>query len=253
VIASLGANTLKGWSEFATLIEKAGADALELNIYNLSIDPDMAPAEIEAGYVHAVQAVTRATKLPVAVKMPPYFTSLAYMAKAIGHAGAAGLVLFNRFYQPDIDILTMGSSNTLRLSTSAENRFPLRWLALLYRQVQIDLAASTGIRSGEDVLKMVLNGACATQVCSVLLQRGIPWLREIEEELRQAMRSASLSSLLEARGVLSCQVSKEPGEIERAEYRKALQGYSLSQLPVIHDDMPIGSDPINCDSGSPAL
>ena len=233
VIASLNASTLKGWAEYAAMIEKAGANAIELNIYNLSLDPDVPPAFIEDGYVNAVKAVAEAVKIPIAVKMPPYFTSLAYIAKRLKEAGARGLVCFNRFYQPDIDLLTLGSTYMLRLSTAAENRFPLRWISLLYRRIQIDMAASTGIRSGEDVLKMVLSGASVAQVCSVLMQRGIPWLRKIEQELREAMEESGYSSLSEVRGLFSCQVSGEPGEAERDEYRKALQGYILSRSPSV--------------------
>lgn len=233
VIASLNASSLKGWAEYAAMIEKAGANAIELNIYNLSLDPDVPPSCIEEGYVNAVKAVAQAVKIPIAVKLPPYFTSLAYIAKLLREAGARGLVCFNRFYQPDIDLLTLGSTYMLRLSTAAENRFPLRWISLLYQRVQIDLAASTGIRSGEDVLKMVLSGASATQVCSVLMQRGIPWLRKIEQELREAMEESGYSSLSQVRGSFSSQVSGEPGEAERDEYRKALQGYILSQSPSV--------------------
>jgi dihydroorotate dehydrogenase (fumarate) len=231
VIASLNASTLKGWAEYAAMIEKAGAHAIELNIYNLSLDPDVPPGLVEGGYVNAVKAVAAAVKIPIAVKLPPYFTSLTYMAKVLKEAGAKGLVFFNRFYQPDIDLLTLGSSHSFRLSTAAENRFPLRWISLLYRRVQIDLAANTGIRSGEDVLKMVLSGARVTQVCSVLMQHGIPYLKKIEEELREAMEESGYTSLGQICGSLSCQTSGEPGEAEREEYRKALQGYLLVRRP----------------------
>ncbi len=239
VIASLGATTLDGWVNLAASMAQAGADALELNIYHLSLSPDVPSARVEACYVDVVKAVTTVVKIPVAVKLPPFFTNLAYMAKALEEAGADGLVLFNRFYQPDIDLLSMGPGYSLRLSSGAENRLPLRWISLLYRQAYLSLAASTGIRTGPDVLKMVLCGASATQVCSILLQRGIPWLRVIEQDLRQWMSITNVHSLKEARGTLSHRVVDDPQEVEREEYRKALQGYSQIDVPASRDDAPV--------------
>jgi dihydroorotate dehydrogenase (fumarate) len=231
IIASLSANTMEGWVNLASSMAHAGADALELNIYHLSLSPDVPSTRVEDYYVEVVREVTTAVKIPVAVKLPPFFTNLAYVAKAIEEAGADGLVLFNRFYQPDIDLLSMGPGYSLRLSNGAENRLPLRWISLLYRQAYLSLAASTGIRTGPDVLKMILCGASATQLCSILLQRGIPWLRVIEQDLRQWMNIANVTSLKEARGILSHRVVDDPQEVEREEYRKALQGYSRIDVP----------------------
>jgi dihydroorotate dehydrogenase (fumarate) len=239
IIASLSATTLEGWINTAASMAHAGADALEMNIYHLSLSPDVPSARVEDYYVDVVRAVTTAVKIPVAVKLPPFFTNLAYMAKALEEVGADGLVLFNRFYQPDVDLLSMGPGYTLRLSSGAENRLPLRWISLLYRQAYLSLAASTGIRTGPDVLKMILCGASATQVCSILLQRGVPWLRVIEQDLRQWMNIANLNSLKEARGILSHRVAEDPQEIEREEYRKALQGYSRIDVPSWRDEAPI--------------
>ena len=239
VIASLSAITMDGWTNLAAAMADAGADALELNIYHLSLSPDVPSARVENYYVEVVKAVTAAVKIPVAVKLPPFFTNLAYMAKALEEAGADGLVLFNRFYQPDIDLLSMGPGYTLRLSNGAENRLPLRWISLLYRQAYLSLAASTGIRTGPDVLKMVLCGASATQVCSILLQRGIPWLRVIEQDLRQWMNISNIHSLKEARGTLSHRVAEDPQEVEREEHRKALQGYSRIDVPSSRDEAPV--------------
>jgi len=237
VIASLNATSLDRWAKLAAQIETAGADALELNIYNLSLDPDVSAAEVEKTYLDVVRAVTRAVKIPVSVKLPPFFTNLAHMTKAFDEAGAKGLVLFNRFYQPDLDLTTMGPGYTLRLSKSPEMRFPMRWISLLYRQARIDLAASTGIRTGDDVLKMVLSGASATQLCSILLGCGIGWLETIEQELRDCMIEYNVPSLSQARGQLSHLVKVDPGEIEREEYRRALQGYSLIDVPSWKDEV----------------
>jgi len=239
IIASLSATTLEGWINLSAHLAQAGADALELNIYHLSLSPEVSSSRIENYYIETVQAVTAAVKIPVAVKIPPFFTNLAYISKALEEAGAAGLILFNRFYQPDIDLLSMGPGYTLRLSSGAENRLPLRWISLLYRQAYLSLAASTGIRTGPDILKMVLCGASATQVCSILLQRGIPWLRILEQDLRQAMNVFNVSSLKEARGILSHRVVNDPQEIEREEYQKALQGYSRIDVPSWRDEVPI--------------
>ena len=148
VLGSLNAMTVDGWTCLSRLIEKAGADALEFNIYNLSLDPDIASAEIESRYVEAVRAVTSTVRIPVAVKLPAFFTNLARMTEALHQAGAKGLVFFNRFYQPDLDLEKKARDFSLHLSDSADNRFSMNWISLLYRQTPIDLAASTGISTG---------------------------------------------------------------------------------------------------------
>jgi len=239
VIASLNADTPQGWASLAAGIASAGADALELNIYHLSLASDVPSARVEQAYVDVVKTVTQAVTIPVSVKLPPFFTNITFLGKELTKAGAVGFVLFNRFYQPDVDLLSMGPGYTLRLSTSTENRLPLRWISLLYQQEIGYLAASTGIRTGGDVLKMILCGASATQLCSVLLQKGIPWLREIEAELRQWMATCKFTSLKDARGALSHQCMTNPGQIEREEYRKALQGYGLIDVPTWHDEVPL--------------
>ena len=242
VIASLNADTPQGWTNLAVGIEKAGADALELNIYHMTLSSKVPSPDVEQAYIDVVKAVAQVVKIPVSVKLPPFFTNLAFLGKELTKAGAAGFVLFNRFYQPDVDLLSMGPGYTLRLSTSAENRLSLRWISLLYQQEIGYLAASTGIRTGADVLKMILSGASATQLCSVLLQKGVPWLKEIEAELIQWMGTCKIRSLKEARGMLSHQCMKNPGQIERDEYRKALQGYALIDVPTWHDEVPVQAD-----------
>ncbi len=239
IIASLNASTKGGWGELARQLETAGADALELNIYNLSMAAETTSEQVEQAYVDIVRSVVNMVKIPVSVKIPPFFTSLPHMMRQLENAGAKGVVFFNRFYQPDLDLLAMGPGHSLRLSTASENRLPMRWISLLYRQVRVDLAASTGIRTGGDVLKMVLAGASVTQICSVLLQRGIPWLEIIRQELKQWMDTCQVSSLEESRGMLARHPNEVPGQVEREEYRRALQGYSLIDVPDWRDEIPI--------------
>lgn len=234
IVASLNAVTTHGWSSLAKKIEVAGASALELNIHQMNFSITASSSQIEAHYLEAVQAVTSAVKIPVAVKMPPYFTNVAYMAKQFEEGGAKGLVLFNRFYQPDIDLQTMGPGYNLRLSTPGESRLPRRWISLLYRPIQADLIASTGIRNGDDVFKMILSGAAATQVCSVVLQRGIS---RIGEMVRRAMEKSGIRSLKEARGQLAHRYTEVAGTVEREEYLMALQGYSRFDAPSWHDEV----------------
>jgi dihydroorotate dehydrogenase (fumarate) len=237
VIASLNAVSTQGWASLATSIEMAGASALELNIYQMTISVTASSSQIEAHYLEAARAVTSAIKIPVAVKMHPYFTNVAFMARELEEAGVKGLVLFNRFYQPDLDLKTMGPGHSLRLSTAAESRLSRRWISLLYRPIQADLIASTGIRSGDDVLKMILSGAAATQICSVILQRGIPCLGVLEDELRQAMRKCRITSLKGVRGELAHRCTEVASSIEREEYQMALQGYSQFDAPSWHDEI----------------
>ena len=239
VIASLSADTHEGWVRLAQRIEKAGADAVELNIYKMSLSTDTPSSKIEQAYVDITHSVVSAIKIPVSVKLPPFFTNLALISSQLEDAGAKGLIFFNRFFQPDLDLLSMGPGYSLRLTTGAENRLPLRWLSLIYRQVRLDLAAGTGIRTGADVLKMILSGASATQLCSVLLQRGIPWLELIDQDLRHWMEICQVKSLKEAKGILA---SDPNGDVEGEEYRRALQGYSSIEVPerrVVHGPRPV--------------
>jgi len=235
VIASLNANTPEGWVRLAKRIEKAGADAIELNIYRISLTPDMPSSKIEEGYVEIVRHVASVLEIPVSVKLPPYFTNLALLSSQLEDAGAKGLIFFNRLYQPDLDLLSMGPGNSMRLSTGAENRLPMLWLSLIYRQVRLDLAAGTGVRTGSDVLKMILSGACATQLCSVLLQRGIPWLELVTQDLLHWMDICHVTSLKEAKGILARQPNEEA---EDEEYRRALQGYSGLEVPEPSERVP---------------
>jgi dihydroorotate dehydrogenase (fumarate) len=243
VIGSLNARSTEGWTNLSRQIEQAGADALELNVYHISLDPDMASEDIEKVYLEVVEEVVAEVDIPVAVKLPPHFTNLARMTKGLEQAGAKGLVLFNRFYQPDLDLATMAPDRSLNLSTSEENRLPRHSIALLYRQTHIDLAANTGISTGDDVLKMILSGASATQICSILMKCGIAWMETIEQELRDSMKEYKIESLKEVRGKVSTPVMTEPGEIEHREYYRALQGYSLIDVPTWIEEVPLNVGP----------
>lgn len=243
VIASLNASTPSGWVNLAMLLEKAGADALELNIYNLSLETGTSSDTIEHSYANIVRSVTSAVNIPVSVKIPPFFTNLTLMTSLLEAAGARGLVFFNRFYEPDLDLFSMAPGYSLRLSTAAENRMPMKWISLLHRQTKVDLAASTGIRTGGDVLKMILSGASVTQLCSVLLQRGIPWLEIITRELHEWMDICHVASIREARGLLARSPEENRAETERDEYRRSLQGYMLIDVPNWRDEVPVHIHP----------
>jgi dihydroorotate dehydrogenase (fumarate) len=243
VIASLNADSPEGWTLLARQMEEAGADAIELNVYHPGLSPALSSAQIEQTYIDVVKVAASAVSLPFAVKLPPFFTNLTRLTRDLNAAGASGLVLFNRFYQPDLDLLSMGPGYTLRLSTSSENRLPLRWIALLYQCEMGYLSASTGIRTGGDVLKMILSGASTTHVCSILLQRGIPWIQKMEVELRQWMDTCQILSLREARGSLSHRWMENPAQMEREEYRRALQGYTRIDVPSWHDEVPLHAEP----------
>src|SRR5215831_1619137 len=182
IIASLNGATVGGWAKFAKQIEQAGADALECNIYYIPTDPNLKAAEIEQTYVDIVWAVKSAISIPVAIKISPFFTNVANVAKRLDDAGADGLVLFNRFYQPDIDLEELEVYPHVLLSTPQAIRLPMRWIAILYGKIEASLAATSGIHTGADVTKMLMAGADVTMLCSTLLKHGLGRIREIENE-----------------------------------------------------------------------
>jgi len=173
IIASLNGVAIGGWVDYAKKIQQAGADALELNIYAIPTELDRTSAEIEQDYIDILKAVKSAVGIPVALKLSPYFSNIANMAKRLDQAGADGLVLFNRFYQPDINLEEMEVEANLHLSASFEMRLPLRWIAILYGRINAGLAATSGIHSAADVIKMLMVGADVTMLCSVLFQKGL--------------------------------------------------------------------------------
>lgn len=223
IIASLNGTTAGKWIDYAKQIEQAGADALELNIYWLPTDVRVSGAEIEANYLEIVRSTRAAVKLPLAVKLSPYFSSLGNMAQQIVTAGAQGLVLFNRFYQPDIDVESLEVRPTVLLSTPLVLRLPMTWIAVLYGRIEADLAATSGIHTHRDVLKMLMAGASVTMLCSVLLKRGIEHISEIESHLVQWMETHEYESVQQMQGSVSQRHSADPSAFERTQYMKAIQ------------------------------
>jgi dihydroorotate dehydrogenase (fumarate) len=230
IIGSLNGTTPGKWVKFAKEIEDAGADALELNLYNLPTDLDMPGSQVEQNDLEIVMAVCDAINLPVAVKLSPYFSNMANMAKRFDDAGAAALVLFNRFYQPDIDLETLEVRPHLLLSTPQAQRLPLRWIAILFGHLRADLAATGGIHTGLDAAKMLLAGATVTMMASALLTNGSHYLHTVENELLAWMKEHEYESVAQVRGALSQQYTQDPAAYERAQYMKALTYYKAAML-----------------------
>jgi dihydroorotate dehydrogenase (fumarate) len=227
VVASLNGVSRGGWVRYATRLEEAGADALELNIYYVSSRPGLSASDVEWHYLDVVRAVRQATRLPLAVKLSPYFSSLANLAGQLVEAGANGLVLFNRFYQPDLDIEAMEVLPALELSTSAELRLPLRWIAILHRRHRVSLAASTGVHTATDVLKVLLAGADVAMMTSALLRNGPDHLRPVEVQVRDWMDRHGYETVDQLRGRLSQRSVPDPAAFERANYIKTLASHPV--------------------------
>ena len=223
VIASLNGYYSGGWVQYARLIEAAGADALELNIYYLATKPNISGQEIEEMYLHLVRDVKAAVKIPVTVKLSPYFSAFAHMASRLDMIGADGLVLFNRFYQPDIDLETREVVSSLDLSTSSELRLRLRWTAVLSSMIKADLAVTGGVEHGTDIVKCMLAGAKATAVASVLLKNGIEHIKTILAELEQWLQENNEESIAALQGSMSQQQVTDPAAFERANYMNVLK------------------------------
>lgn len=230
VIGSLNGVSAGGWLSYAKKIEQAGADALELNVYYVSTDPSLTGAELEENYINLVKTVRSEVKIPLAVKLSPQFTALPNMASRLSSAGANGLVLFNRFMQPDLDIETLEVTPNLQLSTSAELRTPLRWIAILYGRIQADLALTGGVHNGQDVLKSMMAGARVTMLASELLHNGVGRVAEILKEMEHWMEEFEYTSIAQMQGSMSQQSVAEPAAFERANYMKALQSYDLKRM-----------------------
>jgi len=225
LIGSLNGVTPGGWTHYAKLIEEAGADALELNIYYIPTDPLVDAASIEKMYCDTVHSVSRSIKIPLAVKIGPFFTATANACKKFEEAGAKGLVLFNRFYQPDIDIDGVEIVPNLVLSDSNDLRLPLRWTAILFGKIPVDLAVTSGICTHEDVIKVIMAGANVAQMASELLRNGPGRLGKILEDLTQWMQTNEYVSIRQMRGSLSQKHVSDPTAFERANYMKVLQSY----------------------------
>jgi dihydroorotate dehydrogenase (fumarate) len=225
VIGSLNGISTGGWIEFAHRIEQAGADALELNIYYLPTDLDLSGAELEEDFVKLVRDVRATVKLPIAVKLSPYFTALPNVAKRIVEAGANGLVLFNRFYQPDFDLEELEVVPNLVLSSSHDLRLPLRWIAILYGRIKADIALTSGVHTAQDVLKAMMAGANIAMMTSTLLENGIGRIMHILSDLKEWMEEHEYVSIEQMRGSMSQQAVAEPAAFERANYIKALNTF----------------------------
>ncbi len=230
IIASLNGNSLGGWTDYATKMQQAGADALELNIYHIPTHFDLTSAEVEQSYLDILKAVKSSVKIPVALKLSPFFSNFAYMAKRFDEAGADALVLFNRFYQPDIDLDLLEVRSNVILSQSDSLRLPLRWIAILYGRIKASLAATTGIHTAHDVLKMLMAGANVTMLCSTLLKQGIDHIYTMEQDLRQWLEEHEYESVQQLQGSMSQQYCPDPAAFERAHYVRAIQSYNAYSL-----------------------
>ncbi len=227
IIASLNGKSLGGWIEYAKKIEEAGADALELNIYRLATDVKQSSQDVEKNHLEIVKAVKDSINIPVAVKLGPFFSSTAWIADQLDKAGANGIVLFNRFYQPDIDLEKLEVVPSVLLSTPMEMRLPLRWIAILYGKIKADLAATTGVYSDKDVIKMIMAGASVTQMLSSLLKFGIGHIADVTTQVLYWMEINEYESLEQMKGSMSYQNVADPSQFERANYMNILNSYKI--------------------------
>jgi len=227
IIGSLNGVSAGGWLKYAKQIEEAGADGLELNVYYIPTNIDKDGAVIEEIYLRDLIKVKKELKIPVAMKLSPYFSSMSNMAKKLDAASADALVLFNRFYQPDLDIENLEVVPNLDLSNNWEMRLPLRWIAILHSRIKANLAATTGIHKYEDVLKMIMAGADITCMCSELLANGIGRISEVLKEVEQWMTEKEYESIEQMKGSMSQKSVADPAAFERANYMKALNNYKL--------------------------
>lgn len=226
VIASLNGTSPGGWTVYARTMEDAGADALELNVYRVATDVDVTGAELEKSYLDLISEVRGVISIPLAVKVSPYFSSMANMAKRMAEAGADGLVLFNRFYQPDIDLDELEVIPDVVLSSQVNLRLPLRWTAILKNRVDVSLAASSGVHTGEDVVKLVLAGADVTMMASALLKYGPDHLATVLFEMESWFAERQYKSVEQGKGSLSQASCTDPAAFERTNYMRSLVTYS---------------------------
>jgi len=225
VIGSLNGVSSGGWIDYARKIEGAGADALELNLYNLATDPGETSAELEEMYLSLVHDVVQKVSIPVAVKLSPFFTALPNFARRLVEAGARGMVLFNRFYQPDLDLEELVVMPSLTLSTSDDLRLPLRWIAILYGRVEADFALTSGVHTHMDMLKAIMAGASVAMTASALLKNGVEHAGVILDGAREWMEAHEYESVAQMKGSMSQKSVAEPSEFERANYMKVLSSY----------------------------
>jgi len=223
VIASLNGSTLGGWAEYAKQIEQVGADAIECNIYYIPTDPEVSSSAVEQTYIDILREVKIAVKIPIAVKLSPFFSNMANMAKRLDEAGADALVLFNRFYQPDINLDELEIQPNVLLSTPQDLRLPLTWIGILYGRIRANLAATSGVHGPEDVVKLLMVGADVTMLCSALLKNGINHLSRIEAGVVEWMEKHEYESVQQMKGSISQIRCPNPSAFERAQYMKAVK------------------------------
>ena len=227
IIGSLNGVSTGGWVSFAKKIEQAGADALELNVYYIATDPDMSGAQVEQMYADLVRDVRASLKIPIAVKLGPYFSSMASVARRLDQAGANGLVLFNRFYQPDFDLEKLEVTPNLNLSRSEELRLRLCWVAILSGLIKADMAITGGVHTAEDVIKSMMAGAKVAMMTSALLKNGIEHLKTVREGIAAWMEKHEYASIRQMQGSMSQKSVAEPAAFVRANYMKVLRSYAL--------------------------
>ncbi len=225
VIGSLNGCTDGGWTKYAKLIEEAGADAIELNIYMLATDLNTTSEDIENIYVETLRSVKDNIGIPVAMKISPYISAMGHFAKRLDNEGVDGLVLFNRFYQPDIDLENLEVVPNILLSSSQSMRLPLRWIAILYGKLNASLAATSGVNTAEDVLKLIMTGASVTQMFAALHRYGIGHIKNVLADMEKWMVEHEYESLKLMKGSMSHRSVANPGAFERANYMKALNSF----------------------------
>jgi len=227
IIASLNGTSPGGWTHYAKLMADAGADALELNVYQIPTDPTIDGVQVEQLYLDILSDVKSQVSIPVAVKLSPFFSSLAAMAAQLDNAGADALVLFNRFYQPDFDLENLNVVSNVQLSTPVDARLPLRWIAIMYGRIKGSLAATSGVHTADDVLKMLMAGADVTMMCSALLKNGIGHAWRVLEALNAWMETREYASVSQLKGSMSQMSCGDPSAYERANYMRALNTYEV--------------------------
>jgi len=229
IVASLNGYSTGGWIKYARLMEEAGADALELNIYYVATDPYTTGQDVEQMYIDLIENVASGIKIPIAVKLSPYFSATANIAHRLSKSGARGLVLFNRFYQPDLDLDNLDVVPNLVLSTSEELRLRLRWVAILHGKVDVDLAVTGGVHTAQDVLKCMMAGANAAMMTSALLLRGIGYVSKIYMDLLNWMEENEYESIYQMQGSMSQKSVADPTAFERANYMRVLRSYAMRE------------------------
>lgn len=230
VIASLNGTNIGAWLRYAAAIEDAGADALEINLYSVAADPVVTSWSLESEHVELVSVIAGEVGIPVAVKISPFYSSLAAFVLGLQNAGAAGVVMFNRFYQPDLDLETLDVMPRIELSTPGELRLPLRWTGIMREYISMSIAASTGVHTGTDIVKLLLVGADVAMTTSALLRNGAKHLAVMEEDLRNWMTLNGYESVEEMRGAVSREAAADPSAFERANYIGNLASYTSSFL-----------------------